>query len=105
MHIRNILDTIDKEISEELFEKLAGNEKVKIERIISTGQTTLEGKWLVQETSEFVLLLVGKATLEFKKHGEIDLVAGDHIVIPSDTAHRVAFTQKNPATIWLTVHF
>jgi len=105
MDIRNILERTTKDISQEVFEDLAGSENVQIERIISTGQSTPEGKWLKQEKSEFVLLISGRAGLQFRGNEEIELNAGDHLVIPPNTEHRVTFTQKEPATIWLAVHF
>ena len=42
---------------DEFSEKLIESAGVKIERIISTGQVTPEGKWFDQEKDEWVLLL------------------------------------------------
>ena len=39
----------------EIFEKIISTEKIKIERIISTGQTTPSGEWYDQETDEWVV--------------------------------------------------
>ena len=105
MDIRNILELTTKGFSKEVFEELAANEKVHIERIISTGQSTPEGEWLRQEKSEFVLLVSGRAGLQIKGQEEVELKPGDNVVIPPNTEHRVAFTQKEPATIWLAVHY
>jgi len=105
MDIRNILERTKNDISQEVFEELAGNENVKIERIISTGQATAEGEWLKQEKIEFVLLISGKAGIQFRGQEDVELVPGDHLVIPPNTDHRVTFTQKEPATIWLAIYY
>lgn len=105
MEIKCIFDIGPINSSSEIFDKITSNSAVKIERIISTGQATPEGEWLDQEKSEFVLLVSGKAGLQIKGQEEIELKAGDHLLIPSQTQHRVTFTQKEPATIWLAVHF
>ena len=89
----------------EVIDRIAETDKISIERIISTGQTTPEGEWLVQKKSEFVLLLTGKAGLEFKSGKAFELLPGDHLLIPCGIEHRVTHTQKKPPTIWLAVHY
>ncbi|MDJ0730698.1 MAG: cupin [Crocosphaera sp.] len=66
---------------QEFFETIINNKNIKIERIISTGQTTPEGMWYDQEQDEWVILLI-------KAHEK----------------HRVIFTSSDPACIWLAIH-
>ena len=58
----NIFDLKDLSEKEEIVEILAGNENVKIEKIISTGQTT---DWQESEQNEFVILIQGEAEIEY----------------------------------------
>lgn len=87
-------------ISEELTDILARSGNIRIERIVSTGQTS---GWYNQEESEFVALLKGTARLEFEDGEITELNAGDTLVIPQATRHRVAYTSSEPPCIWLCV--
>jgi len=102
---RNILDIRDVvSKKEEIFEEILRNEEVLFERIISSGQTTPEGEWFDQEKDEWVMLLQGKASLEFE-HGErYNLNPGDYLLIPAHQRHRVTFTTKKQECIWLAIH-
>ena len=88
----------------ELFEPLAAGNGTVIERIISTGQSTPEGEWYDQERDEWVVLLQGRATVEYDNGRRIDLCAGDWILIPAHERHRVMSTSAEPPCIWLAVH-
>jgi cupin 2 domain-containing protein len=46
-------------MSKEIFQILLSNRTLKIERIISTGQATEEGKWLKSKWNEWVILFTG----------------------------------------------
>jgi cupin 2 domain-containing protein len=88
----------------EFFELLAGKEDLKIERIISFGNITPEGFWYDQESDEWVVLILGNARLVFENEDELELVAGDYILIPAHRRHRVSYTSENPPCIWLAIH-
>ena len=88
----------------ELFERLAGNDDVLVERIVSTGQSTAPGEWLEQERDEWVVLLAGEAELSFADGTTLVLGRGDHTVIAAGTRHRVERTSAEPPCIWLAVH-
>lgn len=90
---------------EEVFEDLFKNPNLKIERIVSNGQTTESGKWYEQETSEWVVLLQGQAKLQYEDSREIILKAGDYVLIPAMKKHRVSYTSTEPPCIWLAIHF
>ena len=91
---------------EELFNSLVEKPGVRIERIVSTGQITPEAEWYDQSRDEFVLLVSGAARL--RVDGENDdrtLGPGDWLMLPAHCRHRVTWTQAEPPTIWLAVHF
>ncbi len=88
----------------ELFEPLATGNGIVIERIISVGHVTPEGEWYDQERDEWVVLLQGRASIEYEHGGQIDLLPGDWVTIPAHEKHRVASTSSEPPCIWLAVH-
>ena len=90
--------------AEELFTDLIPDRGVKIERIVSTGQSTPEGEWYDQPRDEWVALLQGEAALQFENGAEATLAPGDYLLIPAHTRHRVANTSESPPCIWLAVH-
>jgi len=90
----------------EIFQTILKNKKLKIERIVSQGQTTEKGKWLKSKRNEWVMVLKGAGKLRFQKENRlISLKAGDYILIPAKTSHRVEWTSLEEKTIWLAVHF
>ena len=93
-------------MAKELFRSLLATRSLKIERIISTGQATKEGKWLKGKRNEWVILLKGAAKLRFFKHNRVvKLKTGSHVLIPANTLHRVDWTDPRQKTIWLAVHY
>ena len=89
--------------TEELFESLIETDRLKIERIISTGQTTPPGEWYDQERDEWVMLLQGEAQLAYEGDRIVTLKAGDYLLIRAHQKHRVEYTSSNPPCIWLAV--
>lgn len=98
----NLFQTPGAVLPEELVSVLAQSEAVRIERIVSTGQTS---NWYDQAEAEFVALLAGSATLEFEDGKTLALSPGDNLVIPPHQRHRVAHTSTTPPAIWLCVFF
>ncbi len=96
----NLFDLPPLPLDEELTTILAGNDTVRIERIVSTGQTS---DWYDQEEVEFVSLLVGAAELTWADGGLTRLVAGDTLTIPPHKRHRVSFTSTQPPCVWLCI--
>lgn len=99
----NLFDLPEPHPSEEFFETLAGNSQLKIERIISTGQSSPKGFWYDQDQDEWVVLLQGTARLEFEEGTTKELNKGDWLLIPAHQKHRVAYTSKTPPCVWLAV--
>ena len=104
MKINNIFSNIPESIPEEIFDILAESEYCKIERIISKGQKTPEGKWYDQDKNEFVIIIKGYAKLSFKDK-IIKMEEGDWINIPAHTKHRVEKTNPEKETIWLAIYY
>jgi cupin 2 domain-containing protein len=88
----------------EIFETIFKDNFIKIERIISYGQSSPVDFWYDQNENEFVILLDGFAKIEFE-NDTITLKRGDYLLIPSHTKHRVAFTDTDKPTIWLAIFF
>lgn len=102
----NLFAGLPGRLPEEVFEKLAEGNGVTIERIVSTGQATPEGQWLVGDRHEWVALLTGAARLSFE--GETaarPLAPGDWLMIPAGTRHRVEWTAEDRTTVWLAAHY
>jgi cupin 2 domain-containing protein len=104
--IRNILTSLPPALPDEAFDTIIESPSVRIERIISCGQTTPEGQWLDQEHEEWVLLLAGAALLSFEGDPQTrGMASGDHLLIPAGCRHRVDWTDPDRETVWLAVHF
>lgn len=88
----------------EWFEVLHATAQTRIERIVSTGQTTPPDQWYDQDTDEWVVLLQGQAQLTYTDGSTVDLAPGDHLLIPAHQQHRVSFTSTDPPCIWLAIH-
>jgi len=100
--MKNLFDHLPCEKKEE-FLTLLESESVRIERIVSNGQSSPEDFWYDQSEHEWVLLLKGAAHLKYGDGSTVALRAGDHLHIPARTRHRVE--SVSPDAIWLAVHY
>lgn len=89
--------------AEELTTIIASGPNTRIERIVSTGQSSPEDFWYDQDEDEWVFLLQGRATLVWQDGTTTDLDPGGHLLIPARKKHRVLSTSKNPPCIWIAV--
>lgn len=108
MSKKNILENIILDKTSEEFIDLISTKNVRIERIVSNGQTSPKDFWYDQEENEFVLLLDGEAILEFKEEDnvkEVKLCKDDYIDIKAHVKHRVKYTDTKKPTIWLAVFY
>jgi cupin 2 domain-containing protein len=107
MQANNIFSAgnLPKIADQEQFETLCSDQNLRIERIISHGSITPPDQWYDQQENEWVLLIQGKASLEFENGKMLHLGSGDYIFLPARLKHRVAYTSKTPSCIWLAVHF
>jgi len=100
----NIFEEIIIDKNEEKFFEIFKNETIKIEKIVSNGQTSPQNFWYEQEENEFVLVLEGFAILQFEDK-EIELKKGDCLNIKAKQKHRVKFTSLTEPTIWFAVFY
>ena len=99
----NLYDLPDPLPDTEEFSDLIPDRGVKIERIVSRGQTSPAGEWCDQSRDEWVVLIQGEAVLEYDDGETQTLVAGDHVLIPAHRRHRVNYTSRTPPCIWIAV--
>lgn len=100
-HIVNFLDNIPNASKNEIFQTILENENVKIERIISYGQTTPKEDWYDQNEDEFVLILEGEAKIKYDDDSLYHLTKWDSLYIKANQKHQVIYT-SNP-TVWLAI--
>ena len=100
-----LFDNLPKNAPEELVAELFKADGIRIERIVSFGQSSPDGFWYDQKENEWVLLLEGSATIRFEEGDPVDLAPGDHLNIPAGKRHRVEKTAKNCRTIWLAIFY
>jgi cupin 2 domain-containing protein len=100
----NLFADLPRDLPDELFTTLLQAPGVRIERIVSQGQSSPAGFWYDQPEHEWVVVLKGAARLEFED-GTLEMGPGDFINIPAHKKHRVAWTSPDEPTIWLAVHY
>ena len=91
-------------LSHEVFETLVETGAVRIERIVSTGQTAPDTGWFDQAQDEWICILDGEAHLDIEGRGIRKLTRGDWLMLPARCRHRVVYTRATPPTVWLAVH-
>lgn len=102
----NLLSKLPQPSSEEVFEPLLDACGIRLERIISFGQATPAGEWLLQDWDEWVVLLAGEASLLIEGESAArELKPDDWINIPAGVRHRVESTSTEPPTVWLALHY
>ncbi|MDY6834247.1 MAG: cupin domain-containing protein [Chloroflexota bacterium] len=106
MIVQNLFDGIPQDLPHEIVDTLAIGHRAKIERIVSKGHSSSPGFWYDQDEDEWVVLLKGKADLEFEGQASITTLGpGDHILIPAHIKHRVRWTDPDQECIWIAVYF
>ena len=103
--MNNIFDSIPTDLSSEIFDDLVNSDTVKIERIISKGQTSPDFGWYDQEQHEWVIIIAGSAIIGFDDKSSVTLKAGDYLNIPAHQKHKVVWTDPDVETVWLAVHY
>lgn len=81
----------------EVLDTLFENKKIKIERILSSGQIS---ERYDQEEDEWVILLKGESKIEMEGR-IIHLSKGDHLYIPAHSKHKVIYSSRE--CMWLCV--
>ncbi len=101
----NLNDDIPAELPQEIFSDLLTAGSVRIERILSRGQTSPESGWYDQDEHEWVLVLQGGGELTFDNGDVIRLGPGDYLNIPAHCRHRVSWTDPDQTTLWVAVFY
>lgn len=101
----NLLAEVPANAAEEIFQPLLARPGLKIERIVSNGQSSPEGFWYDSADDEWVLLVSGSAALELEGQPKLHTMQpGDWLHLPAHCRHRVAWTDAAGPTVWLAVH-
>jgi len=103
----NLFENVPEGLPEEFFQEILNRScgHIKIERIVSRGHHSPEGFWYDQAWDEWVLVVRGRAGLEFEgRAGVVELGPGDHLLIEAHYRHRVAWSDESRDTVWLAVH-
>ena len=104
--MNNLFANLPTELPDELTDRLVDGTSVRIERIVSQGQSSPQDFWYDQDETEWVIVLRGAARLQFE--GDIislEMRAGDFVEIPAHQKHRVQWTNPDEVTIWLAVFY
>ena len=101
----NLLTSIPDNIDHEKIEELLDQPNVKIERILSKGQTSPEVGWYDQDENEWVVVLQGSGEITFEDGDKVQLESGDYINIPAHRKHKVSWTDPDNVTVWLAVFY
>ena len=59
------------------------------EKIISNGFKSANNDWMSEDSDEWVMLIKGKAKLEFENGDILNLKSGDSFNIPANTKHKI----------------
>ena len=100
----NIFADLPTGAPEEQLTDLTARRGLRIERIVSNGQSSPPDFWYDQAHDEWVILLRGAAGLAIAGEAEMRLASGDYIFLPAHTRHRVTRTDETQPTVWLAVH-
>lgn len=104
--MNNIYANAPNTLPNEVVEILTDHGSVRIERIVSSGQSSPDGFWYDQDEHEWVVVLKGEARLRIEGEDHPTLLrSGDFINIPAHQKHRVEWTSPEMPTVWLAVFY
>lgn len=102
----NLLVDLPDACQAEVCETLLEQGVLRLERIVSRGQSTPEGQWYDQDHDEWVLVIAGQALLQIAgEQVARRLETGDWVYLPAHCRHRVVWTPPDRETIWLALHW
>ena len=101
--MKNLFEVTDQKLTDERIDTLLQSPGVRVERIVSMGHASPENFWYDQAEAEWVLVIQGRAALEFDDGEIIALTPGDYCMIPAPRRHRLQFTDDKTPTIWLAI--
>lgn len=101
----NLFSNIPGSIPDEIFEDLLVTKSIRIEKIISDGQSSPENSWYDQSENEWVVVLTGQGVIEFEDGQIVTLNRGDYLNINAGVKHKVLSTSSDEITIWLAIFY
>jgi cupin 2 domain-containing protein len=103
--LANIFSNIPSELPNEIFEDIILTENIRVERIVSNGQTSPDTGWYDQRENEWVIVLSGYGVIEYLNGDKITLKQGDYLSIKAHQKHRVIETSFDEKTVWLAIFY
>ena len=104
--MKNLFDSIPADLPGEVVAPLLRGGSFRVERIVSQGQASPQGIWYDQDEHEWVLVVDGRAAVEFEGQADmVELRRGSYLNIPAHARHRVAWTDPNTRTVWLAIFY
>ena len=102
----SLLTPVRSDGGQEVIEAILVSPHVRIERIVSHANASPEGFGYDQEESEGVLVVQGRARLQFENEPDTRTMGpGDYVHIPAHTRHRIEWTTPAEPTIWLAIFY
>jgi cupin 2 domain-containing protein len=102
----NLLAPLPDARGAETIDALLTRTHLRLERIVSFGQSSPPGFWYDQREGEWVLLLAGAAHLRFADEASPrHLAAGDAVDIAPHRRHRIDWTDPARPTVWLALFY
>lgn len=105
MSDQNLYADLPQTLAGEVFDTLAQGSDLRVERILSRGQSSPASGWYDQELDEWVVVLRGAAVIAYSDGRQVCLGEGDYLHIPAHCRHRVQWTDPDRTTVWLAVHY
>jgi len=101
----NLFDITGLNLASEMTERLVSTNEIRIERIVSKGQSSPKDFWYDQSEHEWVVVLSGYGVIEFADGRNITLHKGDYLNISAHEKHRLAKTAPDIETVWLAIFY
>ncbi len=104
--MNNLFNDIPAALPEELTTTLLQQSGLRVERIVSQGQSSPDNFWYQQDEHEWVLLLSGSAGIHFETDGRLEILKpGDYLHIDAGVRHRVEWTDGDCQSVWLCIFY
>jgi cupin 2 domain-containing protein len=103
--LANIFSNIPSELVNEIFENIIITENIRVERIVSKGQSSPDTGWYDQSEHEWIIVLSGYGVIEYINGVQVVLKEGDYLNIKAHEKHRVIETSPNEKTVWLAIFY
>ncbi|WP_299586643.1 cupin domain-containing protein [uncultured Microbulbifer sp.] len=103
--MNNIFAQLPIDTNREHFSGIVKSKNVRIERIVSFGQSSPEKGWYTQDEHEWVMVLSGYGDIELGSGRVVRLKKGDFLEIKAGQKHRVLATAQGIATVWLAIFY